>query len=477
MSSTTRLFEKGAVKLLSRLQHRKRYGADNTFLQGVFAPVTQEVEVTTFEVEGEIPVGLSGLLTRMGPNPMQVSNPQAYHWFLGDGMVHGLRLDAGKAIWYRNRYIGVDSVQQRLGRPKAAGKRRGVIEVVNTNLVQHAGQLWALVEAGPYPVALDDQLNSVKHGLFHSPVELGYTAHPHRDPDTGELFAVCYDALAHNTLRYLVIDPAGEVRRNIRIPVQHGPMIHDCALTQSSVVIFDLPVTFSLKSAVQGAAFPYAWNRKHPARVGLMPREGQPQDIRWFDVEACFSFHTCNAFDLPNGDTVIDLVVHDQMFHRSTRGPETDLSRVRLERWTLCARQNKIVRKVISGNSQEFPRMDERLTSKPYQYCYSVTTGGRLDQPCENMLLQHDMNTGTVRSHHYGTNKFSSEVVFVPKSPDAAEDDGWLLSYVHDLDCGNTQVVILDSRHIGGAPQAVIHLPVHVPMGFHATWVSSPTSA
>lgn len=312
-------------------------------------------------------------------------------------------------------------------------------------------------------------MNSVSHGLFHSPVALGYTAHPHRDPDTGELFAICYAALSTTSVRYLLIDAAGQVRRNIKIPVQHGPIIHDCAITQNGVLIFDFPITFSLKPVLRGGGFPYTWNNLHPARIGLMPREGQASDIRWFTVDPCFSFHSCNAFDLPNGDTVLDLVVHDRMFHKSDQGPDSDLG-VRLERWTLCAHQGTVHRQVISHLPQEFPRIDERFTSKPYRYCYSVS--GYLHKPSENSLLCHDMNTGEVVSHAYGKDKFSSEVIFVPKSADAAEGDGWLLSYVHDLNCGNSQVVILDSNRLGDTPQAVIHLPLRVPLGFHATWIT-----
>lgn len=473
MTTLNTVLEQTVKRLQLVLNRLQPHGTDNPFLRGVFAPVPTETEVTSFMIEGGIPPHLNGLLTRIGPNPIEVHNPRAYHWFLGDGMVHGLRLEEGQARWYRSRYIGVDSVQKRLGRSILRGKRRGVADVVNTNLVHHAGKLWALVESGPYPVELDADLNSVAHGLFHSNLQLGYTAHPHRDPDSGELFAICYDALSTTSVRYLVLDPAGQVRRNVKIPVQHGPMIHDCAITQSSVLVFDFPVTFSLKPLLRGGGFPYAWNDRHPARIGVMPREGQAIDIRWFAVDPCFSFHACNAFDLPNGDIVLDLVVHDRMFHQAIQGPESDVSGIRLERWTLSADDHKVNRRVISQQPQEFPRMDERLTGKPYRYCYSVSTGERLDHPTENLLLRHDMETGAVTSHHYGTNKFSSEVVFVPKSPDAQEGDGWLLSYVHDLDCGNSQVVILDSNRLEGTPQAVIHLPVRVPLGFHATWVAS----
>lgn len=473
--SSTRILEKGASYVMRTLQHQPTTpNYINPFLQGVYAPVAEEKTITTqLRVDGEIPASLNGIMTRIGPNPMAVKNPKTYHWFMGDGMVHGLRLRDGQAIWYRNRYIGANSVQKRLSRPLIQGQQRGVHDVVNTNVVGHAGQLWAIVEGGGFPIGLDHELNSVKQGLFHSDVSAGFSAHPHCDPQTGELHAVCYDGITPNSLQYVVIDQAGQVRHQVQIPVQHGPMVHDCALTQKYVVVFDLPVTFSFKSLLKGNPLPYAWNNKHNARIGLLPRDADDASaIRWVDVEPCFSFHVCNAFDQPNGDTVIDLVVHERMFHRSVNGPETEFDKVKFERWTIAALHNSVTRRVISDTPQEFPRMDERLTSQPYQYAYSITTGGALDQANENQLLRHDVNTGEVTTHAYGFDKFTSEVVFVPKSPTSTEADGWLISYVHDLNCGESQVVILDSQKLGQAPQAVIHLGAHVPMGFHASWVA-----
>ncbi|GAC1371427.1 MAG: hypothetical protein NVS3B3_04880 [Aquirhabdus sp.] len=89
-----------------------------------------------------------------------------------------------------------------------------------------------------------------------------------------------------------------------------------------------------------------------------------------------------------------------------------------------------------------------------------------------NQLLHFDLQTGQTNCHSYGANNVTGEVVFVPKSSDAPENDGWLMSYVHDLNCGNSKVVILDSLNLGGEPVAEIALPVRVPMGFHGNWIA-----
>lgn len=102
-----------------------RFDKHNPFLEGIFAPVTKEVEITEFNVTGEIPKELNGILLRSGPNPIEVENPAVYNWFVGDGMVHGLKLQNGKAVWYRNKYIGTHKVHEKIGRPRIKGQPRG----------------------------------------------------------------------------------------------------------------------------------------------------------------------------------------------------------------------------------------------------------------------------------------------------------------------------------------------------------------
>lgn len=471
-SSTVQTAITQSIRWMTRkLQKRVPYNPHNVYLEGPFAPEPCEHTITTLKVNGQIPAALNGLLLRIGPNPLQVQNPGAYHWFLGDGMVHGVRLQQGQALWYRSRFVGVDSVNQALNRPLVPGPRRGPFDVVNTNIIGHAGKLWALVEAGSYPVEMDRELNTQRHGLFNSTADRAFTAHPHEDHATGELHAICYDAMQRNKIRYLNIDKQGALKREVSIPVHHGPMIHDCAITQSYVVILDLPVTFSMRDAIKGSALPYSWNPQHRARVGLLPRQGSAADIRWFDVAPCFVFHTCNAYDLPNGDVIVDLVVHERMFSDSNKGP-LENQQISFERWTLEHSSGQLRRQVISAEPQDFPRLDERLTGKPYRYAYTVGITRDAEQPTANCLYRYDLHTGAEQQHHYGENKMSGEVVFVPKHPTAAEDEGWLLSYVHDLNNGPSQVVILDAQNLNAAPLATIELPVRVPLGFHGNWVA-----
>jgi len=442
----------------------------NPFLADVFAPIANETTETQLSVIGEMPRELSGLYARIGPNPLHAASASRHHWFAGDGMVHGLRLHEGVPLWYRSRWVGSDAVNKSMGRPVLPGLRRGLSEVVNTNVYGHAGRIWASTEAGVLPIELDGELNSVRHGLLHSDSTLPYSAHPHLDPLTGDLHAICYHALAPRTVRYVRVNAAGQVDQSVAIPVKHGPMIHDCAITRSQVIVLDLPVTFSRAQALRGASFPYAWNDKHPARVGLLPREGQARDMRWFDVDPCFVFHPCNAYDLPDGSVVLDVVVHQRMFDRSRTGPELD-GQPSFERWTLPAGGTRVQRQRISDHPQEFPRLDERLVAQPYRYAYAVDALSV--QPGRSKpLLRHDLHTGVTTQHDFGPQRTPGEMVFVPRHAHSAEDDGWLMGFVHNHDTNRGEFHVLNAADVSGPAQAVVPLPVRIPAGFHGNWIA-----
>jgi carotenoid cleavage dioxygenase len=167
---------------------------ENVYLSGNFAPLEAEITATDLDVTGSIPRDLSGRLLRIGPNPV-AADPKTHHWFLGNGMVHGLRLRDGKAEWYRNRYVRDDKVTELKGWPKVEGPERDDMlgdGVANTNVIGHAGKTFAIVEAGNLPVELSYELETICRSDFGGTLPAGLTAHPHRDPDTGELHAAVY---------------------------------------------------------------------------------------------------------------------------------------------------------------------------------------------------------------------------------------------------------------------------------------------
>jgi carotenoid cleavage dioxygenase-like enzyme len=448
------------------------------FVRGPFAPVTEEVTAVDLPVTGRLPTELSGRYLRNGPNPLGADEP-AQHWFLGAGMVHGVRLRDGRAEWYRNRWVRSRQVSETLGERWPGGPvHAGMDFAANTHVIAHAGRTLATVEAGALPYELSDDLETVGPCDFDGTLPGGYAAHTKLDRRTGDLHAVAYFWGWHH-VQHVVVGPDGRVTETTDIAVPDGPMMHDFALTERHVVLLDLPVTFSMDAAVAGSQLPYAWNPAHPARVGLLPREGTAREVRWFDVDPCWVFHTLNAYD--DGDrVVVDVCRYDGSYDLSSligAGPLT------LDRWTLDPVAGTVARERLDDRPQEFPRVDERVVSRPHRYGYSAVTGevGRAtvgidgsfrDDAFAEALLKHDLAAGSVEAHRFPRGAAVGEAVFAPSAPDAAEDDGYVMTFVHDPDRGATDLVVLPAQDFTGAPVARVHLPVRVPLGFHGSWIA-----
>lgn len=444
----------------------------HAFLSGLHSPMDAESTIETLHVTGHIPASLDGRYLRIGPNPMK-PNQANHHWFIGDGMVHGVRIKDGKALWYKNRWLRSNAVSAALGEPPAPGIRHPRTDTANTNVLGHAGKIWGLVEAGGKPVELGPDLETIAHNPFEATLQGGFSAHPHLDPETGEMHAICYEGEDQTIIRHVVVGRDGKVRREEPIRVKHGPMIHDCMITKNYVIILDLPVTFSMKLLLAGHVFPYAWNPGHKARVGLLPREGSDADVLWCDVEPCAVFHPANAYETADGTVVMDVCAHDTMFATSRIGP--DSKHCPFERWTINPHQRIVARTVIDAESQEFPRPDERYIGKPYRYAFTMALpkDHLFEQGADTRLFKHDLERGTREVHDFGTNRHPGEFVFVPKTEMAAEGDGWLMGYVINMADETTDLVILDAQNFTGDPVASVHIPHRIPPGFHGNWVAA----
>ena len=228
-----------------------------------------------------------------------------------------------------------------------------------------------------------------------------------------------------------------------------------------------------------GSRLPYTWNPSHQPRLGLLPRAGTNRAVRWFEVEPCWVFHTLNAFDDGNR-VVVDLCRYEGVYDMSALiggGSPT------LERWTVDPAAGRVTRQALDDRPQEFPRVDERVVSRAHRYGYSAVTaqvdratvqmdGTFRDAAFADALLKHDLVAGTVGEHRLPRNASVGEAVFAPSTPDADEDDGYVMAFVHDPDRGATDLVVLSAQDFAGPPVATVHLPARVPLGFHGSWVA-----
>ena len=449
------------------------------FLEGAFAPASEEITALDLPVTGRVPAELNGRYLRNGPNPLGLDDP-AYHWFLGPGMVHGVRLRDGRAEWYRNRWVRSRRLAESMGETWPEGPvHEGMDFAANTHIIRHAGRTLATVKAGPLPYELSGELDTLGPYDFGGALPGGFAAHTKPDHWTGELHAVAY-FWAWDHVQHIVIDSTGRVSHTTDIPVADGPMMHDFALTENYVVLFDLPVTFSLDLVSAGREMPYTWNPAHQGRVGLLRRDrGGDGQVRWIEVDPCWIFHTLNAYDDGNR-VVVDLVRYEGSYDVSVfegHGPVT------LDRWVIDPAAGKVHQFRLDDRHQEFPRVDDRITGRPHRYGYSAVieavrqatvqpSGDFADEAFANALLKHDLAAGTVEAHEFGRDATAGEAVFAPASPEAAEDDGYVMAFVHDPGRGAANLVILAAQDFAAEPVARVHLPTRIPLGFHGSWMA-----
>ena len=441
--------------------------SSNPYLANNLAPVHEEVTVTDLRVTGTIPTELTGRYLRNGPNPAGPVNEAKYHWFSGHGMVHGIRLRDGRAEWYRNRWVRTKGVCDIIGGtpPPSDWPADHPSFSANTNVIGHAGRTYAIVEGGSPPIEMSYELDTVRVSSLGGTLPMAFSAHPKRDPKSGELHVMTYYWGWGNQVQYLLVGTDGRVRKHVDIPLPGGPMLHDMAITEKYALVFDLPCVFNLDAAMKGASLPYYWDHDYEARIGFMPLDGGADDIKWVTIDPCYVFHPMNAYD--DGDEVVlDAARHPKMFDRERRGPsEGDPV---LTRWRLNPSTGAAKEETVNDRPQEFPRINESLIGRSYRYGYSAGVGTGFAQ---DTLMKTDLTTFAVQARTDQPRYGYGEPVFVARDGSVAEDDGWVMALRHDTQNDTSDLAIFDARAITDDPVAVVHLPVRVPNGFHGNWV------
>jgi carotenoid cleavage dioxygenase len=425
------------------------------WLKDNFAPTFEEVTETKLEVTGTIPPELNGRYLRNGANP---KSGESLHWFLGDGMIHGVELAGGKANWYRNRYVqtpaykgeGVDMTMSDLSQSMA-----------NTHIIGHAGRILAL-EEGHWPFELTRELETVGAYNYDGKLGTGMTAHPKLCPVTGELLFFAY-GMAPPFLTYHRASASGELVQSEVIEVPGATMVHDFNVTENHVIFMDLPLLWDMEAFATNG-LPIRWDDEYGARLGVMPRNGSNKDVVWYDIDPCYVYHPLNAYEDGN-DIVIDV---SRMAHSLKAGAE-DVPPV-MHRWTIHTDKGRVSETPLDDRPFDFPRVPDALVGLKHRYGYGAEFGGGL--PVASAFRKYDLQTGSSTAHDLGAGRQGGEPVFVPAQGATSEDDGYLLSLVYDMADDRSELVIVDASSMSDTPVARVHLPTRVPAGFHGSWIA-----
>jgi len=473
MTTTTAFLQRPAQTDLNAL---------NPYLQGIFAPVRDEVTVLDCPVIGEIPKDLHGVYVRNGPNPVKMPNTM-HHWFDGDGMLHAIYFENGNAE-YRNRYIrSSDHIADRENTCGAGGvflpanRARGekvYKDTANTDVIAHHGQLMALWYISGTPVRVDPRsLETIGEENFGGKLPRHVSAHSKADPNTGEFVFFDY-ALYEPWMSFGTVDRNNVLTHFQRVGLPAPRLPHDMGLTQNYVILHDLPVVFT-----DDARRRNLWQIRvlnQPARFGVVPRTGRGDQIKWFDVEPCYIYHVVNCWE--DGDEVVMhacKMIANGLHPDPQYGPYAPmvavlaLHAVPVE-WRLNMKTGAVKSRQLDDRLSEFPAINLDYASRPNRWSYHVSLA-RGDKLKFDGLYKYDLTSGAGQAHRFDAGVFGSEPGFAPRIGARDEDDGYVVTFVTDENTGKSEVQVIAAKQFEAGPIARVQLPVRVPLGFHATWM------
>lgn len=452
---------------------------DNPYLQGHFAPVQAETEATTLEVEGELPRELNGAYFRNGPNP-RYAPKNRYHWFDGDGMVHGIWFEDGRAR-YRNRYVQTAAFAHEAQAKTAVWP--GVLgpfdfslplgpikDTSNTDLVVLDGQLVALWYESGTALALDPATLATRARIDTLPKRI--SAHSKVDPNTGDFLWFSYgDRKPY--LRYGVLRPDGSQHAvDVELPGPRRP--HDLGVTEHYSILHDFPVFYD-EALFQktGKRIPL-FHPDVPTRFGVIPRFGDTP--RWFEFSPCYMLHVVACWE--EGDEVVMIGCRNPDPTLKPRKEDGKIAAMlsglqiiaHLHEWRMNLKTGATSERELDDRNLEFPMCHPGRIARRRRYSYLQLIPHEIPATFD-ALVKVDLETGAQTEHRYGPGIFGSEAPFVPRPGATDEDDGWLVTFVTDVADWSSAVWVYDAQHVADGPIAKVRLPVRVPAGFHATWM------
>jgi len=435
-------------------------------LSGAFAPVFDERDDVDLKVLGAIPVGLNGVFMRNGPNPLFDPDALYSYPFDGTGMIHAITLQQGRAR-YRNRWVATEEFlsEQRAGRRLYSSTfgEGPYANLANTNIIRHADRYLALYEGG-LPYELDSHMATLGQFDYAGALPGVMSAHPKIDPVTGELLSVAYD-LTTGVLTYVRVNSSGHVDRVLPFQAPWAAMVHEVALTPEHIVIFLCPFVFD--GSRQGV--PAMWEPERGTQVALIPRDAQSaEQIRWLDAPPFFHWHTVNAF--ADGTRIEAVLPWYDAF--SFTGPA---KRLELHRMTIDTARGSVQDEIIDDTPCEFGRVSDAYVGRHARYGYvglrMPRTGELRQKGTFEAIARYDLVTGDKVVHRFAPGMTVCEPVFVPDPEGSHEEDGFIVTFVHEAGSRKGRFVILDARQLDREPLATIELPRRVPAGLHGTWI------
>jgi carotenoid cleavage dioxygenase len=464
---------------------------EHPFMSGAFTPNYVEYTATDLEVIGEVPQRLNGVYLRNTQNPVHAPLG-VHHAFDGDGMLHQLRFNQGQ-VEYRNRFLRTKGFveEQAAGQalyaglidnPKLAqrpgwGARGGLKDTSATDVIVHAGSALSTFYQCGEPYRFDartlEPLGVAPWGeqlMQHN----GISAHPKVCPRSGDLLFFNYSKNAPY-MHYGEVDAQDRLVHYVPVPLPGPRLPHDMMFTENFAILNDLPLHWDESLLAQGK-HKLSYFEQQPSRFAVVPRRHAPQTgIQWFEASPTYVLHWLNAWE--QGDEIVLHGYHQQHpmpkmgYDNSgaTLGP--DRYGPTLYEWRLNLRTGAVAERRMHQRHLEFGMVNARYWGQPYRYSYNMIA--HPNHFLFDGILRFDHTTGLTQEYRFGAGRFGSESPMAPAHDASTEDDGYVVSFVTDMNTERSECVVLDARDIAKGPVARILLPHRISSGTHACWADA----
>ncbi|HWL28487.1 MAG TPA: carotenoid oxygenase family protein [Burkholderiaceae bacterium] len=463
---------------------------NKAWLAGLADSMTTEHDYFA-EVEGHLPTALQGTLYRNGPGRFELGGVRKRHLLDGDGMIQAFDFVDGK-VRYRNRFVRTRKylIERDAGRfvtptwtTRAPG---GMVRNVGNKIRSQAGVttlikndcLYAFDEVGlPYGLDPDSLETRGEQQVGPPGLRTDYKAHTKTDPATGEWLILGIEHGPRTWLNLVHRAADGSLLSHQRFSSPRPSYIHDWFLTEHYVLILLHPVELSLPRFLSGLASftdSLQWRPRKGNLLLLVDRSGASEPIA-FDAEACFMWHSINAFEV--GDSLVaDFIGYDEpdhflgdraAFRMIMEGKQgAQMHKGILRRYIINLPRRRLIEDRLSPENHEFPVIDSRMVAQRYRYGYFTTS--RAATVFHNGIARVSADGGQRDTFFMDESTHMGEPIFVPDGPEP--EDGWLLSVGLDGASGRSFLAIFRSDRLADGPVARVGLQHSTPLSFHGYW-------
>lgn len=466
---------------------------EHPYLNGAWSPCREEVDAVDMEVIGEIPKDISGIYVRNTENPVRDAIG-VYHPFDGDGMIHAMSFHNGQAK-YSNRLVQTKGLQAErevghalwtgIAANPAKSERDGwgargrMKDSSSTDVVVHGGNILSTFYMCGEGYTLDPKTLDTTGTAGWVPDE-GISAHPKVDLATGDLLFFNYGKEAPY-MHYGVVGADQKLKHYIPIELPGARLPHDMAFTKNYSILVDLPLFWNpdlLKSGIHANQY----YPELPTRFAIVPRFGNPSEIRWFEAAPTYVLHWMNAWEEGNEIVLdgyfqddpdpapLDVPGLDKKFGKLLANIDEHSFKPKLHRWRFNLDTGKTTEERLDDRILEFGSFNQQYAGIKSRYLYSTTT--KPGWFLFNGLVKHDMETGDSDSYMLEDGRYASESPFVPRINATSEDDGYLVSFIIDTVNDRSECILIDAQNVSAGPVCRIILPHRISSGTHATWAN-----